>query len=114
MKSSTKDHSAGSAKVVSGVLKEMTGKGIGDPGLQAKGKVEQAAGHTQKKVGKIKKVAVSARLALLDRQEQSALTALTARTEWTEWTEPLDLRDQQVRRARMERADLLNTPKSTI
>lgn len=56
MKSSTKDQAAGTAKVVAGDIKEITGKVIGNPGLQAKGKLEQAAGHTQKKVGEIKKV----------------------------------------------------------
>ncbi len=56
MKSSTKDQAAGTAKVIAGDLKELTGKVIGNPGLQAKGKAEQAVGHTQKKVGEIKKV----------------------------------------------------------
>lgn len=56
MKSSTKDNAAGTAKVAAGYLKEIASQVIGNPGLQAKGKVEQAEGHTQKKVGEIKKV----------------------------------------------------------
>jgi uncharacterized protein YjbJ (UPF0337 family) len=56
MKSSTKDNAAGTAKVLVGDLKELTGKVIGNPDLEAKGKAEQLVGHTQKKVGEIKKV----------------------------------------------------------
>jgi uncharacterized protein YjbJ (UPF0337 family) len=55
-KSSTADKIQGNAKVVSGKLKEETGKVFRSPKLEVDGSVEQAEVHIQKKVGDIKKV----------------------------------------------------------
>lgn len=49
-----KDRIAGSAKVVEGKVKEVTGKLVGDPKLQAEGVAEQVAGKVQNAVGDIK------------------------------------------------------------
>jgi uncharacterized protein YjbJ (UPF0337 family) len=55
-KSSTTDKIEGNAKVLSGKIKEGTGKVVRDQNLEAKGDAEQFEGHVQKKVGEIKKV----------------------------------------------------------
>ena len=54
--SSTTDKVEGNAKIVSGKIKEGTGKVFRDRNLEGKGDAEQAEGHVQKKVGEIKKV----------------------------------------------------------
>ena len=44
------------AKSLAGRVKEVTGKAVGNPRLQAEGKAEKVEGQTQKKIGEIKKV----------------------------------------------------------
>ena len=56
MKSSIHDKAEGTAKNIAGRVKEVTGKVIGNPRLQADGKAEKVEGQIQKKVGDIKKV----------------------------------------------------------
>ena len=56
MKSSTQDKAEGTAKNIAGRVKEVTGKAVGNPRLQADGKAEKVEGQIQKKVGEIKKV----------------------------------------------------------
>jgi uncharacterized protein YjbJ (UPF0337 family) len=56
MKSSTQDKVEGTAKNIAGRIKEVTGKAVGNPRLQADGKAEKVEGKIQKKVGEIKKV----------------------------------------------------------
>ncbi len=56
MKSSTTDTIEGNAKIVSGKIKEETGKFARSPKLQNKGIAEKDEGHVQKKIGEIKKV----------------------------------------------------------
>ncbi len=56
MKSSTHDQAAGTVKKITGIGKEVTGNLIGNPRLEAEGKVEKAEGRIQKKVGEIKQV----------------------------------------------------------
>ena len=56
MKSSTQDKVECAAKDVAGRVKEVTGKAVGKPRLQADGKAEKVEGQIQKKVGKIEKV----------------------------------------------------------
>lgn len=56
MKSSTRDQAAGNAKSIAGQIKETTGKLVGNPRLQAAGKVQRTEGRLQKKVGKMERV----------------------------------------------------------
>ena len=56
MKSSTQDKVEGTAKNIAGRVKEVTGKAVGNPRLQADGRAEKIEGQVQKKVGDIKKV----------------------------------------------------------
>jgi len=56
MKSSTQDKVEGTAKSISGNVKEKTGKLVGNPRLEAEGRMEKAEGKVQKKIGEIKKV----------------------------------------------------------
>lgn len=56
MKSSTQDKAEGTAKNISGTIKEATGKAVGNDRLQADGKAEKVQGQVQKKVGEIKGV----------------------------------------------------------
>jgi len=56
MKSSANDKVEGTAKDISGNVKEAAGKATGNNQLKAAGKAEQAEGQTQKKIGEIKKV----------------------------------------------------------
>lgn len=56
MKSSTHDKVVGTAKKISGSVKEAAGKAVGNPRLRAAGQIEKAEGAAQKKVGEIKKV----------------------------------------------------------
>ena len=56
VKSGTQDKIEGTAKILSGKIKEEAGKVVGNPRLEAKGDCEQIKGNTQKKVGEIKKV----------------------------------------------------------
>ena len=57
MKSSTHDKAAGIGKSLGGKIRESTGKVLGNPRLQAKGKAEQIEGKTQRKIGEIEQVA---------------------------------------------------------
>ena len=56
MKSSTQDKVEGSAKDVSGKVKEAAGRATHNPNLQARGQDEQIEGKAQKKLGDVKKV----------------------------------------------------------
>jgi len=57
MKPSTKDNLEGKMHQVKGSVKEATGKLVGNPDLEAEGKVEKIGGKIQEKIGEIKKVA---------------------------------------------------------
>lgn len=56
MKPSTKNQATGLAKSAAGKIKEVTGKTVGNPRLQAEGKAQKIEGKTQRKVGEIQKV----------------------------------------------------------
>ncbi len=56
MKSSTKDQAKGTFHQIKGAVKEAAGKVSGKPELEAEGKVENAAGKAQEKVGELKEV----------------------------------------------------------
>ena len=56
MKSSTKDNMEGPMHQVKGKIKETVGKAVGNPDLEAEGKVESLEGKVQEKVGDVKKV----------------------------------------------------------
>jgi uncharacterized protein YjbJ (UPF0337 family) len=56
MKSSTKDNAEGKTHIVKGKIKEMVGKAIMNPDLEAEGKEESRTGKVQEKIGEIKKV----------------------------------------------------------
>ena len=55
IRSGTTDKVEGSAKVLSGKVKEATGRAVRSPKLESKGVSEQLEGHAQKKVGAFKK-----------------------------------------------------------
>jgi uncharacterized protein YjbJ (UPF0337 family) len=54
LKSSTKDHLEGTARTVAGILKEETGKSVGNPELEAEGDADQFVGFAQQKIATIK------------------------------------------------------------
>jgi uncharacterized protein YjbJ (UPF0337 family) len=56
MKTSTTDKILGTAKIVTGDVKQATGKAVGNVRLQNDGKTEKVEGKLQKKVGEIEKV----------------------------------------------------------
>jgi len=56
MSNSTEDKIKGEATKLKGDVKEGIGKLVGNEKLQAEGKVDQAAGTIEKKVGDVKKV----------------------------------------------------------
>jgi uncharacterized protein YjbJ (UPF0337 family) len=56
MKSSTQDKVEGTARELSGKIKEAAGRATKNPNLTARGQAEQTDGKIQKKVGDIKKV----------------------------------------------------------
>jgi uncharacterized protein YjbJ (UPF0337 family) len=56
MNSSTHDKAEGTAKEISGAVKEKAGKVLGNPNLQDRGNAEKVEGKVQKKVGDVKKV----------------------------------------------------------
>jgi uncharacterized protein YjbJ (UPF0337 family) len=56
MKSSTRDQVAGSAKNLSGKIKESAGRATRNPRLEDEGTADRVEGKVQKKVGDIKKV----------------------------------------------------------
>lgn len=52
MKASTVNKGRGAANVVKGKTKEIAGKAVGSPRLEAKGKAQKAVGKVQRAVGK--------------------------------------------------------------
>jgi uncharacterized protein YjbJ (UPF0337 family) len=56
MKSGTRDEAEGKWHQVKGKVKEIAGKVIMNPDLEAEGKAESQSGEVQEKVGEIKKV----------------------------------------------------------
>jgi uncharacterized protein YjbJ (UPF0337 family) len=56
MKSSTQDNAEGKMHQVKGKIKEIAGKVIMNPDLEAEGKDENLDGKAQEKIGDIKKV----------------------------------------------------------
>jgi uncharacterized protein YjbJ (UPF0337 family) len=56
MKSSTRDNAEGSFHKVKGKIKETVGKIVGNPDLEAEGKIEKTQGKIQEKRGQIKDV----------------------------------------------------------
>jgi len=56
MKSSTRDKAEGTFHEVKGKAKQMAGKIIDNPELEAEGTDEKIAGKVQEKIGKVKKV----------------------------------------------------------
>ena len=56
MKNSTTDKVQGTAKEATGKAKEVAGRTIGNPDLEARGIAENTEGKIQKKVGDVKKV----------------------------------------------------------
>lgn len=56
MKSSTKDKAEGTFHELKGKVKEVAGKLIDNPDLEAEGTGEKIAGKVQKKIGEVKKV----------------------------------------------------------
>ena len=54
-KSGTQDKIEGTSRNLVGKVKEATGKAVGNPGLAARGDVDQIVGHAQKKIGEIKR-----------------------------------------------------------
>lgn len=56
MKTSTTDKILGTAKIVTGDIKQTTGKAFGNVRLQNAGKTEKVEGKLQKKIGEIEKV----------------------------------------------------------
>jgi uncharacterized protein YjbJ (UPF0337 family) len=56
MKPSTQNQATGLAKSVAGKVKEVTGKTVGNPRLEAAGKAQKIEGKTQQKIGEIQKV----------------------------------------------------------
>lgn len=56
MKSSLKDKVKGSFHEAKGKVREVTGKIIDDPQLEAEGKGEVIAGKVQEKIGEVEKV----------------------------------------------------------
>jgi uncharacterized protein YjbJ (UPF0337 family) len=57
MKSSTRDEAEGKMHQVKGKIKEIAGKVIMNPDLEAEGKGEIRTGKVQGKIGEIKKIA---------------------------------------------------------
>lgn len=56
MKSGTRDNAEGALHKVKGKVKETVGKIVGNPDLEADGKIENIQGKVQEKRGQIKKV----------------------------------------------------------
>jgi len=56
MKSSTRDKSEGKWHKIKGKIKQVAGKAVGNPNLEAEGKAENIEGKVQEKVGGIKDV----------------------------------------------------------
>jgi uncharacterized protein YjbJ (UPF0337 family) len=55
MKSSTQDSIEGAARSAAGIIKEETGKLLGNAELEYEGDADQFVGNAQKSIGKIKK-----------------------------------------------------------
>ena len=56
MNSSAKDQAGGKFHQAKGKVREVAGKIIDNPKLEAKGKTERIAGKLQEKIGQVKKV----------------------------------------------------------
>lgn len=56
MKSSTLDTVEGKARQADGKIKQVVGKAVGNPDMEAEGRVEKISGKIQEKVGQIEKV----------------------------------------------------------
>ncbi len=56
MKTSTENEAAGAVHAVEGKIKEKVGRLTNNPGLEAKGIGEEAAGSVQKKIGELERV----------------------------------------------------------
>ena len=56
MNSSTEDKGEGVVKEAVGKVKEVAGKAVGNPKVEAEGAAEKAEGKVQQKVGDVKKV----------------------------------------------------------
>jgi uncharacterized protein YjbJ (UPF0337 family) len=56
MNQSTQDQIEGAIHEVKGKVKETAGQAIGNPNLEAEGKIENFGGKVQKKVGQIEQV----------------------------------------------------------
>lgn len=56
MKSSTRDNAEGKLHQAKGKIKEVVGKSVGNPNLEAEGKDEHLGGKIQEKRGQVKKV----------------------------------------------------------
>ena len=55
MKSSTRDEAEGKMHQAKGKVKEVFGKAVNNPGLEAEGQVENFKGKAQEKVGDVKR-----------------------------------------------------------
>ncbi len=55
MKSSTRDETEGKMHQAKGKAKEVVGKAVGNPDMEAEGKVEKLGGVVQEKVGDVKR-----------------------------------------------------------
>jgi uncharacterized protein YjbJ (UPF0337 family) len=56
LKSSTQDSIEGAARTAAGIIKEETGKLMGNLELQEEGNADQFVGNAQKSIGRIKKI----------------------------------------------------------
>ena len=57
MKSSTRDEAEGKLHQGKGKVKEVVGRAVNDPEMEAEGKVEKLGGVVQEKVGDVKRAA---------------------------------------------------------
>ena len=55
MKSSTRDEAEGKKHQAKGKVKEVVGKAVNNPDMEAEGKVEKLGGVVQEKVGDVKR-----------------------------------------------------------
>lgn len=55
MKSSTRDEAVGKMHQAKGKVKEVVGKALNKPGLEAEGEIENISGKAQEKVGDVKR-----------------------------------------------------------
>jgi uncharacterized protein YjbJ (UPF0337 family) len=55
VKSGSQDEVEGTTRNLVGKVRETAGKAVGNPGLEARGDIDQVIGQSQKKIGEIKK-----------------------------------------------------------